>query len=413
MSSVKLHSSLGPSSAKRWINCPGSVSLIEALRLPPKPSVYSAQGTLAHHLCEQVLIGKMSVGDIVSLSNTGYTKMVDGFEIEVDDEMVDAVDTYVQHIASLRARLPRAKILVEERVFARSIDEHLYGTVDCLFWLPGKELHVIDFKYGKGVPVAAQHNEQLMTYAIAALDSAFNGAAFQTIHLTIVQPRTAGDAVNTWTVTREELHGFASQLADAIKRVRAEKPEFSSGAWCQFCPAKQDCPAMLQKAQAIAKVEFAPVVSGGAPTPPPVATMPPDRLAQVLAWEDTITGWFAAVRARAKDLLENGEEVPGFKLVSGRSNRKWLDEEKVIQDFGSVLGEDEMFEKKILSPAKLEKKLGKGKLAEYTFKPAGAVSVAPDSDPRPAIAVGPQATAEEDFGPSRSKNADGDISELL
>jgi len=134
---------------------------------------------------------------------------------------------------------------------------------------------------------------------------------------------------------------------------------------------------------------------------PDVKTMPVERLAAILKWEKPIESWYEALKLRAREILSQGQEVPGFKLVDGKSNRKWKDEQSVVAAFASVFGEEKLYERKILSPAKLEKIVGKEvlKKADLTFKPEPPKAIAPNSDPRPAT----KSSAEEDFGQVNGK----------
>lgn len=398
---MALHSNIGASSAERWWNCPGSVALCSSL--PPSPtSVNAAQGTVAHSLCEMALKGK-SIADLNKM--VGQVVKEDGHEIEIDEQMVDAAinyrDTILSDMEELRlytaAGGKEPELLVEQRVTASSADEHAYGTSDAIVYQKGKKLIVYDFKYGTGV-VEAVGNKQMQYYAVGAMDT-LKCWAFEEVEMVIIQPRArhVDGEVRRWVVPLATIKEFAANLKLAIARTRLENAETKAGAWCRWCSAKAQCPAMFNAAQAQAGVDFAiapaSTIDKGATQLKEVSQMSVEQMAAALHWEEAIDAWFKAIRERAKTMLQAGEEVPGYKLVDGKTNRKWKDEKEVVKEFGAVLGEDQMFEKKLLSPAKLEKIIGKGKLDDFTYKPEASKTLAPDMDPRPVT----RSSAVEDF----------------
>lgn len=388
-----IHSSLGPSSAKRWINCPGSVAA--SANCPPQsPSEFAAEGTVAHTLAEEITSGKATAEQLIN--RIGETVMQDGFEVEITEEMVNAAieyhDIIRRDLEEILAQGKNQPVVerTEVRVTASSVDEEVKGTADKIIYQKGNKLKVYDFKYGKGVVVDPKENEQATIYAIGVMDSEA-GWAYDEIELVIIQPRAGGDSVRRWTVPTGYLLAFKVMLRESVVNTRKPNAPLKAGTWCRFCPAKATCPEVYKHVQRQAAVVFAdkapaPLAKG---TLPDVGQLPIEKLTAALDWEDHINSWFEAARLRVRSMLESGLEVPGYKLVDGKSNRKWVDEDKVIAEFAPLLGREALFEHKLLSPAKLEKVVGKGKLEEkgLTFKPEVPKAVAKWDDKRPAVAT--------------------------
>lgn len=398
------HSNLGPSAAERWWNCPGSVALLAKL---PRgvSSIHAVEGTVAHGLVEKFVTGQIKLKALMALIGTTIEEQ--GFKIEVTDEMIDAVIEFNDLIVADKKALEteRPDLLTEGRaevrVYAKSVSPDLYGTADYILWQKGRKLKVYDFKYGKGVVVDPEENKQMAIYALAAMET-LAGEDFEEVELVIVQPRAGGDSVRRWPVPQGWSREFYDGLVAAVKRVDDDKAPIVAGKWCKWCAVKPACPAAFKSVQEQAMVDFA------EPAPEiPVADItkiPLERQLQALEWQEHVEGMFSAIRANIKGMLEAGLPVPGYKLVEGKSNRKFIDESKVIESFEPLLGAEALFEpRKLISPAKLEKIVGKAKVAEFTFKPEGGKSIAKDSDARPAA----KNSAERDFAPALPEPSKG------
>lgn len=381
------HSSLSPSAAGRWIACPGSIAL--SAQCPPQPaSIYAAEGTVAHDLAYQLLMGKATHQALVQ--RVGETVMQDGFEIEITEDMVDGAklyhDTVWNHVKEMKTKkVAPVHVKAEERICASSISEDLWGTSDCTFWQNGNVLEVVDYKYGRGVPVGATGNKQMLIYAIAAMDSAAKSWAFDKVRLTVVQPRAphAEGPVRTWEISVAELKKYAAEIKAAVVATTEPNPKTVAGSHCLWCPAKGICPAMLGAAQKAVAADFATI-------PSPVkaldaASLTMEQALNALAWEDTVGEFFKALRSRLESELQMGRAVPGWKLVEGKSNRQWTDEGQVEKELGPLLGDAIYVERKVKSPAQIEKLVGKGKVDHLTMKPAGKIVMVEESDPRPAV----------------------------
>lgn len=424
---MSAHSTLGPSSAERWANCAGSVALSANCPKPPT-SVFAAEGTVAHTLAEDIVTGK---ADVISLmERVGSIVKQEGFDIEITSDMVDGAILYNDTIrAELFALNSNAKpspvvTLVEKRIQALSVDSDVWGTLDFGAYRKGDTLIIVDYKYGKGKAVEATENDQLSLYAVALMDTQA-GWAYDKVKLIVVQPRAphAEGPVREWETTTASLKGYAAEMRDRAQKTREPNAPLNAGAWCRWCPAKAACPEIFKEVQSQAQVDFKVIPSeaqmGDATSKLPAARLLSSKqLAQALAWEDPINSWFEAVRASALEILQSGGTVPGFKLVDKRVTRQWKDEQAVLDTFGPVLGENRLYEKKLLSPAKLEKVVGKkvplvdAQGEDLTFKPVPEKTIAPSGDARGEAL--PTAAADFEVLPHTPKpSADDLMAELL
>lgn len=351
------------------MNCPGSVVLSEGM--PEKSSAFAEEGTQAHALAEQLLRGPRA--------NFSYALK----------EMLDHVLVYIDYVESL-AWTDADVVHVEQRVH---VNEDVYGTADAVVWQPeARHLHVVDLKYGAGVPVEVHDNLQLRIYALAALLT-FKYPA-QQVTATIVQPRCPHSAGPVRSVTFDvvDLLDFHAELADAVERVYWAHVDDTKGhgveghlkpteKGCRWCLAAPKCPAIKSKAQAMAKTVFSP----GLP-------YDPLDLARTLDFLPIIEGWCSNVREFCYAEAEKGHAIPDYKLVEKRPTRKWIGEESVIAEALAKAGvaEDEIFDRKLVTPAAAEKLLPKEQrvlLDAITVKQSSGHTLVHDSDKRPAIRV--------------------------
>lgn len=398
--SEEKHSKFSPSAASRWINCPGSIKLTEGIT--SEATEYSAEGKLAHTLCEQVLRGKLDADQLAE--KEGDTEMVEGFEITITDEMIESVMLYCNTIGDdLKAcgftpENYKECFFVEKTV---QVSDNCYGTTDCSIAVPFDRLIVYDFKYGAGVSVNVENNYQMQCYAVGTLldfEKASNGYSFMdTVELVIVQPRSRhkDGPVRRWRTDRGHILNWKKKIDEHIKAAKADNPPLRSGNWCRFCPAKHKCPALFDQSNELAKQAFDSIEVGGNS----IVALSDEQIIKVLDNKDTIVGFLKAVESHAQTRLEAGEggEISEkYKLVRGRAYRKWRDENEVLETFNGSLGDD-IYEQKMLSPAKLEKvfakkagitlKEAKSKVEKYTETPEGKITIAPVYDKRPAVLV--------------------------
>lgn len=394
------HSNLGPSSAERWMTCPGSVAAIASLPVVPGSSIHAAEGSAAHGLCEAYVTGKLTLKAL--MAKVGTVIKHDGFDITVTDEMVDAViewkDLIDADTAALKDLFPGKTVegRAEVRVYATSVSKQLYGTADYVLFVKGLALKVYDFKYGQGVAVDVERNKQMAIYALAAMDTMTGRMNYDgSVELVIHQPRAGGDSIRRWTVPNEWASQFVHELNKAVFLALSQSaPRVPSEKACRWCAFKPLCPEAHADVQKQAMTDFEDVPKklpeSGLPD---ISGLPLEVLVKAFEHEEYVTAWFESVRLHLKGRLEAGLPVPGYKLVEGRSNRKFIDDLKVIEAFEDLLGEALLEPRKLISPAKLEKIVGKGKIDHLTFKPEGGKSIAKDSDARPAA----KNSAERDF----------------
>lgn len=371
---TKLHSEHGASSAYRWTACPGSVGMSRGI--PRKTSEYAIEGTTAHALAELAIKKERDADFWVGMEIEGW---------EVDEEMAEAVQVYVDHIRSI---LKEGDVLkLEERVTLEKLNppRPMFGTCDCLIYRRSeKTLFVYDYKHGAGVPVDAEGNKQLRYYALGALLSLEKDEPCEKIIAGIVQPR----AQHNDGPIREEVFGagdlldFSSELIEAVEASLQPNAPLVPGSHCRFCPAAGVCPAKRDQAFELARIEF----GENAPEAIDPRTMPIETVAQLLSRADQIEDWIRAMRAHVMSELEGGRSVPGWKLVNKRATRVWADQEKIKKwcaDRG--LHDDEVFNMKLKSPAQLEKIIGKKNLPEeFVSAVSSGVTLARADDKRPA-----------------------------
>lgn len=405
MATTTTHARLSPSSAVKWMACPASV-VLEA-KCPDRPSAHADEGTAAHELAAMVFRGVWerayeAIGDVVC----GRT---------VDEEMASYAQEYVDYVNSI----PGTKH-IEQLLDINDLtgEPDAIGTPDAVI-VDSDDLTVVDFKYGKGVVVEAEDNPQLMLYALAALGA--YRADFKCIKLVIFQPRI--NHVSEWEYSPGALERFAIRVklaADKCSNAIAWDEKFNyvrdghfnpGESQCRWCRAKPTCPALRD--HALSTVADSPV-----DTDKPIAPqlegiedrdMDNATLGNLLGSIDLIEGWCKAIRAKAKDVLFSGHDVPGFKLVRGkRGARQWVDEEKAREAVLSM-GIDisaQFTECSFMSPAKAEERIFKKcrispaqwtALQAHIIQPEGSAQIVPESDKRaPFVAV----SRIEDFQPA-------------
>lgn len=405
-----VHALLSASSSKRWLNCPPSVRLEEGF--PNESSVYAAEGTFAHEVCEYKVRKYLHERVKRPQSDEFYTEEID----QITDVYYEFV---VGVIEEMRQHGPQPLVLVEQRVDYSHIAPSGFGTADLIaigFDENGKGLlHVCDFKTGKGVFVDCDHNTQMMLYAIGALRAFGYLYPIETVRMTIVQPRL--DNISTFECSREELEAWGESIKETAKLAFEGKGEQLPGEWCRFCRAKPVCKACADEALALCRAEFldldaalseAPRDSPGeensveptdltAPYNADVDTpvfkqpglIPLSDLAAILPTLNRISSWiesvFACVSAEA---INHAVPVPGYKVVEGRSKRIFTDTKAVV-DTAVANGYTDLYKQQLITLTEFEKMMGKKRfnelLGEYVAKPPGKLALVPENDPRPPV----------------------------
>lgn len=377
------HSLLSPSGASRWLQCPGSLTLTG---LEDTASEYAAQGTAAHELANRCWL----VGSNPSVY-LGEIWEVDGYQILIDAEMVENVAGYIDF---LWTEFGAYHCFTEQKI-AHSAIVDFGGTVD--FISPDSPLPaIVDFKYGAGVAVEAEENIQLGCYAILKMN--LLGVEFPEVELIIFQPRDLhGEKVKRWVAPLAWLKDLERQI-EAVSMGQRET-EFLAGAHCRWCPAKLNCPVLFDLTQIAAQNEFSKGELTFAGNP---IEMTPRRAADIMALRKSAETLFDAVDQWAHGQAEKGVEIPGYKLVQRVGHRRYTDEAKAVRWLKKLgLGVKDLYEKSLISPAQVEKKIPKENkklaadtLAAITEKPVLGSALVPDTDKRPALT---RLTAETEF----------------
>jgi hypothetical protein len=347
-------------------------------------SVFAEEGTAAHELGAYCLEkggeANYRLGDVI------YTSP-DGTEWVVDETMAENVQMYVD---AVRHYADGVKPLVEQKVdFSKWVPKG-FGTGDAVI-LNGSEIQVHDLKYGRGVKVEAPGNEQLMLYALGAYHQFSALEDFETVKMVIHQPRL--HHVSEDNITVEELLGFAERAKDAAEHTLQPDATCIAGEkQCLWCKAKASCPAAAKEVAAQISMDFDNLLSDKEPEARDTNCFTNEQLGDIYPKLDFIEDWCKAVRALVYSVIEEGENVPGYKMVAGRrGSRAWCDEETVIEAMKAMrLKADEMYNKKVISPAQAEKLLKSskkkwGKIEDLITQSEGKPTVVPESDKREAI----------------------------
>ena len=360
------HAVLSASSSHRWLNCSPSARLEQEFE--DRETEAAAEGTAAHALCEHKLRRALK---------RQSRKPISKYDCE---EMDTHTDNYVQFvletIAQAEEHCADPIINIEQRLDFSCYVPHGFGTGDCII-IADKTLHIIDFKYGQGVLVEAEQNPQMMLYALGALRIYDTLYDIEDVAMTIYQPRR--ENISTWTITVSNLLSWAeNELVPKAKLAFDGKGEYMPGPWCTFCKAAVKCRARAEEKLALAQYEFA---------QPPLLT--DAEIEEILGKLDDLTRWADEIKSYAQDAaLNHGKQWHGYKVVEGRSVRKYSDEEAVIEA-ANAAGYHDIFRKTLLPITEMEKLMGKQEFAEVLsgliIKPAGKPTLVPITDKRPAM----------------------------
>lgn len=359
------HAVLSASAAYRWLNCPGSVRLASGLESPS--SEYAAEGTRAHEDAEKVL------------TNGSLTMWADRWS---EDDW-QAITLYVDYVKNLG---PGDREL-ERRLDLTGIWPGMFGTADCIHLSPDGVLTVVDFKFGRGVPVEVKDNPQLLYYAVGAA-LAYHNYSVKKIRVVVVQPRCRhpDGPIRLHDYEPADLMDFIALLRE--RAAETEKPDaaLNPGAWCRFCLAAPTCPALQEVALETAKLDHEDATT--------------DELAEALGKVDVVETWCKRVREEAVRRARAGNPPTGYKLVATRATRRWVDEREaeltLLETHG--LAKSTVLETKLRSPAQIEKAIGKkfaqSVLASLVESKSSGVTLVTLDDPRPPVT----ASVEDDFG---------------
>lgn len=388
------HALLSPSAAHRWMICPASVGFTRDM--PNTTSPYAEEGTKAHRLCELLAIKEWGA---LSL---GLSAELEARLAEADDEMREAAQAYIEEIRKRRTDCVSYFSVEKPLSIAFLTGERFaQGTCDCVM-VADNTLYVIDFKYGKGVPVSPVENPQLTIYGLAAYEEldVFTQASIREIQLLIVQPRIGN--VSQWGFSAMDITEKAFDIKGLAKKALACAEEYKLGDFhpdekaCRFCLGKGTCPALKTQVEQAVLAEFGEAPLGGVQVAPSGIPVPTDAegLGKAMHWIPLIKTWADAVEASVNARLTAGDEVPGFKLVAGRPGpRKWSDPVAAESVLKKSLRVGEVYEKKLISPTAAAKLAKVGTIAPNRWERLSSLivrseakpTVVPDSDPREAL----------------------------
>lgn len=379
--SGRAHARLNASSSHRWMMCPPSVRLSE--QFADKPSSYAEEGTFLHELCELKLhryLGDMAP-DVIEAQ---YAEHRDSeFYTQEAETVTDEYIAFcVETIEAVKSSCPDPLIMVEHRLDYSEYVPEGYGTGDLVIVADGV-IEVIDFKGGRGVRVDAHRNSQLMLYGLGALLEFDPLYDVHKVRVTIVQPRLSN--TSTYEIAADELVCWAEKEVRPRALLAYEgKGEFCAGDWCRFCKARYTCRKRSEYHMQLAERDF---------RQPDLLS--DEEITDILPIADSLNNWVQDLLAYATQQAVEGKSWPGYKLVAGRSNRKYTSEAEVIKA-ATEAGYTDIYKTTLLGVGDLEKRLGRKKFNEvlgmYVIKPVGAPTLVPDSDPRK-----PYSSAAEDF----------------
>lgn len=371
-----VHARLSASGAHKWMACPPSVKLEEGF--PDKGSPYAAEGTFAHSLAETIL--RYNNGETTKRSFTAALNRMKK-DAMYSEEMMEYITKYAElvqeQLNEARKECPDAFALFEQRLDFSDYVPGGFGTGDVLI-ISDDKVQVIDLKYGKGVPVSAKGNPQLRLYGIGAYTEHSTLYDIRRVKMTIIQPRL--DSISTEELTVEELLSWAeTEVKPKAEMASKGEGELKVGEHCRFCKAFAVCKAQKEYQLELAKYGFA-----------DEALLDEAEISDVLSRVDGLIEWAKAVKDYALEKSVNdGVKFPGWKLVEGRSNRKYADEEKIASVLEAAGIKEIWKPRELLGITAMTSLLGKKKfselLDEYVIKPEGKPTLVPESDKRPEL----------------------------
>ena len=367
------HAVLSASSANRWLHCPPSVRLSEGYM--DKASVFAMEGTSAHELCEYKL--RSALG----MEAENPTENLDFYNTEME-ECSEGYATYIlELVEKAKETCSDPVVMVEQRVdFSRYVPEG-FGTADCII-IADETLNIVDYKHGKGVEVSAEDNPQMKLYALGALELFDCLYDISKVQMTIFQPRLSN--VSVFVMDKADLLNWANDELTAKAKLAFEgKGELCCGEWCKFCKAKANCKERARVNMEMAQYEFR-----------KSSLLTDKEVVEILSRIDELTSWASDVKNFALEQAVRGKQWPGWKVVEGRSNRKYTDEGAVAQVVKNA-GYNP-YDEKIMGITNMTKMLGKEKfnelLGDFVERPQGKPTLVPEDDNRPRMN-----TAKEDF----------------
>lgn len=369
------HARNSPSALHRTLNCTPSLVLGE--QFADEESSYAAEGSAGHALAEHLIKKHLKLRTKRPVSDY------------YSDDLMEAVDDYVSfvigEIEDAKRECKQPVFAVEQRVDISDYATDCFGTADMVI-VTDKVVHIIDLKLGRGVEVSAVENSQLMAYGLGVLAMTEMLYDVETVRLTIYQPRI--NNYSSWDITPADLKKWGDEiLKPRSAMAMTGAGEFHAGSWCRFCKARNQCRARAEEFLKLAQMEFR-----------QPALLTDAEIAEVLKVSDELAKWSADVYAYAQDqAIVHGKQWTGYKLVEGRSNRKYSSDAEVEQA-AKAAGYTDIYKQSLIGVTEMERLMGKKEFArvlgQYVYKPQGKITLVPDSDKREAIT---QSTAAADF----------------
>ncbi|MBF2513930.1 DUF2800 domain-containing protein [Listeria marthii] len=385
----EIHAKLSASGSSRWLNCTPSIALEAKFPEQKNGGVFAQEGTLAHSFAE-LLLQKFNE----EVTKAGYARKLNRLKKNslYDASMIDHVEVYttivIEKFQEAHAADKNAVLSIEQQLDYSDYARGGFGTGDAVIVGNGV-VEIIDLKYGKGVPVSAEENSQLMLYGLGAYNAFELDYDLHTVRMTIVQPRL--DDVTEFEMEVSDLLDWAENVVKpAALLADAGKGELNPGPWCKFCRARSICKARAEANLALTSYDFK-----------DPRLLQPSEIAKVLAQVAELKSWVEDVKSFAlKEAESKGIEFPGWKLVEGRSNRRYADAE-MVQAMMELEGysEEELLSKKLISLTDMEKLIGKKQvsaiLGDLIEKPAGKPTLVVETDKRQAVKL--KSDAADDF----------------
>lgn len=369
------HARNSPSALHRTLNCPPSLVLGEQFQ--DEESQYAAEGSAGHALAEHLI--KKHLKQRTKRPVSDY----------YSDDLMEAVEDYVafviEKIEEAKRECKSPLFSVEQRVDISEYSPDCFGTADMVI-VTDKVAHVIDLKLGRGVEVSAEENPQLMAYGLGVLEMVGMLYDIEVVRLTIFQPRI--NNYSTWDISPKDLKTWGDEILKPRSAMAlAGAGEFQPGSWCRFCKARNQCRARAEEFLRLAQMEFR-----------KPALLSDDEIAEIIKISDELSKWASDVYAYAQDqAVTHGKQWKGYKLVEGRSNRKYSSDEEV-EKAAQAAGYTDIYKKTLLGVTEMERLMGKKEFArilgKLVYKPQGKITLVPDTDKREAIT---KSTAAADF----------------
>jgi len=371
------HSNVSPSGAERFFQCPGSVEAQAKIDIIEPSNPAALEGLAIHELAAKCLKHDIDpyecIGETIEVKDN-YNEIV---EFEVSDDFAFAVRMYRNTILEALAEHgldPKTTLQVETKFTLPEVDKLAKGTTDCSF-VASDTLYVFDLKGGRGIIVNPEENKQCMYYALRPyLDAKM---FIRRVIIGIIQPRAKeGEFIKMWETTPARLEEFIMELKRAIALTRVKNPDFNQGVWCKYCRAQGNCSALqnsiVEKVQSVAP-NIASVF-------PKITDLTPEQIGNALPSLEVLKGFIENLEGYALTLASGGEEIPNYCLTRSKKQRRYKDEQAVVDQFGEELGDDLYGERKVRTPAQLEKIVGKEELSDFIFVPEGDLKLVPTKE---------------------------------